>query len=201
MKKIVFLTLLSLGLLSFSAIAQDVVFHGKNDTLKVATIEYDGERIPWLAINEVFISDWRIFKTPLERAKYNRLRYNVLKVLPYARFAGERYRRLERDLALTSNKKEQKRLVKDCEKEIKTLFNKEVKNLTISQGKILIKLVYRETGNSSYELLKDMQGGFKAFFFQSVAKVFGHDLKHQYDPMEERDIESIIRSAGYYSYQ
>ncbi len=201
MKKIVFLALFSFGLMSFSAFAQDAVFHGKNDTLKVATIDLDGERVPWIAINEVYISDWRIFKTPIERAKYNRLKYNVLKVLPYARFAGERYRKLERDIALTQNRKEQKRLVKDCEKEIKTLFNKEVKNLTISQGEILIKLVHRETGNSSFELLKDMQGGFKAFFFQSVAKVFGHDLKHQYNPLEERDIESIIRSAGYYSYQ
>ena len=73
--------------------------------------------------------------------------------------------------------------------------------MTITQGEVLIKLIDRETGNSSYDLVKDMKGGVSAFFMQSVARVFGHDLKSQYDPDQERDIEFIIRSAGYYSYQ
>ena len=63
------------------------------------------------------------------------------------------------------------------EGEIKNMFNREVKNLTITQGGILIKLIDRETGNSSYDLLKDMKGGITAFFYQSIARIFGNNLK------------------------
>jgi hypothetical protein len=174
---------------------------GTNDTIKVATINYNGEILPWIVLNEVTVVDRRSFKSKEDYDKYRRLRYNVLKVLPYARFAGQRYRQLERDLALTTDKRKQKALYNGCEREIKNLFNRDVKNMTISQGEVLIKLIDRETGNSSYNLVKDMKGGVSAFFMQSVARVFGHDLKNQYDPEEDRDIESIIHSAGYYSYQ
>lgn len=189
-------------LIGFISKAQESYFKGgKNDTLKVAAININGEIMPWVVVNEVVVYSTRTFKTPEDFAKYRRLRYNVLKVLPYARFAGQRYRQLERDLANTSEKRKQKALVKSCEKEIKDLFNRDVKNLTISQGEVLIKLIDRETGDSSFDLVKDLKGGVSAFLMQSVAKVFGHDLKKKYDPEEERDIESIIRSAGYYSYQ
>lgn len=181
--------------------AQDkFVSAGTNDTIKVSAIYYEGTLMPWIVLNEVIVFAKRSFKSKQDYDNYRRLRYNVLKVLPYARYAGQRYRNLERDLALTADKRKQKALVKGCEKEIKDLFNREVKNLTISQGEILIKLIDRETGNSSYSLVKDMKGGISAFLFQSVARVFGHDLKDKYDPDMEQDIESIIRSTGYYSY-
>lgn len=187
---------------SFVIKAQESYYKlNRNDTLKVATINVNGEIMPWVVVNEVVVSATRTFKTPEDFAKYRRLRYNVLKVLPYARFAGQRYRQLERDLATNPEKRKQKELVKSCEKEIKDLFNRDVKNLTISQGEVLIKLIDRETGDSSYDLVKDLKGGVSAFLMQSVARVFGHDLKKKYDPEEERDIEAIIRSAGYYSYQ
>jgi len=146
------------------------------------------------------IVDTRIFKSPLERAKFNRLRHNVLRVLPYAMFARNRYDQLQRDLAQTDNRREKRKLIKTFEKEIKTMFNKEIKNLTITQGGILIKLIDRETGNSSYDLLKEMKGGVTAFLYQNVARVFGNNLKNRYDPEEDRDIENIIRSSGYYMY-
>jgi len=95
---------------------------------------------------------------------------------------------------MVSTKKEEDRLIKACEQEIKNKFNAEIKNLSISQGAILIKLVQRQTGNTSYELVKEMKGGLSAFFYQSVAKVFGHNLKSTYDPNEDYEIENIIRS-------
>lgn len=154
----------------------------------------NGERIPWVLLREVVITDYRVFKTPADRARYNRLKYNVLKVLPYAKFAEDRYDKLQRDLAVTPKKKDQKRLIKDCEKEIKAMFNREIKNMSVSQGEILIKLINRQTGNSSYELVKELRGGVSAFFYQSVAKIFGHNLKNTYDPDEDREIETIIRN-------
>jgi hypothetical protein len=175
------------------------VILGKNDTIKVYMTKLDGELVPWIVAPEVRIVDTRIFASEKDRLDYLRLRYNVMKVLPYARFAGQRYRQLQRDLALTGDKKKQKELMKACESEIKTLFNKDIKNLTISQGEILIKLVSRETGATSFALAKELKGGFNAFVFQSVARLFGHNLKETYDASEQHDIETILHEAGYVS--
>ena len=172
---------------------------GKNDTVKTYLTKLDGELVPWIVLPEVRIFDSRIFASAQDRANFYRLRYNVIKVLPYARFASRRYTQLQRDLALTGDKKQQKLLVKACEKEIKDLFNKEIKNLTISQGEVLIKLVSRETGTTSYGLAKELKGSFNAFLFQSVASLFGHNLKQTYDREEQRDIETILESLGYTS--
>lgn len=160
----------------------------------VATTLVEGERLPWMLIPEVTVTRKRVFKNPEDKARYLRLRYNVIKVLPYAKYAQDKYQQLYRDLAITDNRREQKRLVKLCEKEIKDMFNREVKNLTISQGEILIKLIDRQTGNSSYEVVKDLRGGVTAFFYQSIARVFGHNLKSEYSAEEDFEIENIIRS-------
>ena len=171
---------------------------GKNDTIRVASTNDNGEMIPWMSLHEVVIYAVRIFPTPADRAAYNRLRYNVLKVMPYALFAKRRYEQLERDLALTSDRKEHKKLVKQCDAEIKQMFKTEIKELTITQGQILTKLIDREVGRTTYEIVKETQGGVKAFLYQSVARVVGHNLKSTYNPEEERDIESIISSSGFY---
>lgn len=175
------------------SLANTVASIANTKPVMLPTTVVNGERIPWILLREVVITDTRIFKTPADRARYNRLKYNVLKVLPYAKFAEDRYDRLQRELAVTSGKREQKRLIKTCEKEIKTMFNREIKKMSISQGEILIKLIDRQTGNSSYELVRDLRGGVSAFFYQSVAKIFGHNLKNTYDPDQEREIEYIIR--------
>ena len=137
------------------------------------------------------------FWSAADRAKFNRLRYNVLKVLPYAKYAKNRYAKLQQDLAVTGDSKEQKKLIKACDQQIKEMFNREVKNLTITQGGILIKLIDRETGYTSYDLLRELEGGFKAFFYQSIARVVGHNLKNDYNAHQERDIESIIAASPY----
>ena len=178
----------------------DPYIKGIHDTIRVAVTNVDNELIPWVVLPEVYVLSTRTFKSPEERAKYNRLKYNVLKVLPYARFARVRYQKLQQDLAQTQSKKEQRMLTKAFEAEIKNMFNREIKNLTITQGGILIKLIDRETGNSSFELVKEMKGGITAFFYQSIARVFGNNLKNQYDPQEDRDIESIIQSQANYFY-
>lgn len=152
-----------------------------------------GEVVPWFPIKDVIVTARRTFKTEDDRLKYLRLERNVLRVLPYAIYAQKRYEQLDRDIALVSSKREERRLVKVCEEEIKEKFRTEIKNLSVSQGAILIKLIQRQTGNSSYELVREMKGGLSAFFYQSVAKVFGHNLKSVYDPVEDYEIENIIR--------
>ena len=173
------------------------VVRGNNDTIKTYVALVDGVNIPWVIIEDVNIHDTRIFKSQADRQAYNRLRYNVIKVIPYAKFAGNRYRQLERDLALTADKKRQKQLIKVCETEIKDKFKKEVVNLTVTQGEVLIKLIDRETHNTTYSLVKELKGGFTAFALQTAARIFGHNLKETYDRDEQRDIEYILQKEGY----
>lgn len=165
----------------------EVVEHYATTTLD------NGEVVPWFPIEEVIIYAKRTFKTEEDRQKYLRLRRNVIRVLPYAIYAQKRYEQLDRDLALANSRREEKRLIKECEREIKDKITSEVKNLSVSQGKILIKLIERQTGNTSYDLVKDMKGGISAFVYQGVAKIFGHNLKSTYDPQEDYEIENIIR--------
>jgi hypothetical protein len=152
-----------------------------------------GEIVPWFPIEEVVIRAQRKWKSEEDRNRYIRLKRNVLRVLPYAIYAQRRYEQLDRDLALVSNKRDEKTLIKACEQEIKEKINNEVKNLSVSQGKILIKLIERQTGNTSYDLVKDMKGSITAFVYQGVARVFGHNLKSTYNPTEDFEIENIIR--------
>lgn len=162
------------------------------DTYQTVRLE-SGEIVPAFLIPEVVVVGFRPWKSEEERMQYLRLKRNVLRVLPYAIYAQKRYAQLDRDLAQAQNKKEHKRLVKECEREIKHKINSEVKNLSISQGKILIKLIERQTGNTSYDLVKEMKGGVTAFVYQGVARVVGHNLKSTYDPQEDFVIETIIR--------
>jgi hypothetical protein len=172
--------------------------HGKNDTIRVAATNDNGYMIPWMALNEVKIYGQRVWKSAADQAAFNRLRYNVLKVMPYALYAKRRYEKLEDDLALVTDKKAQKKLVKECDNEIKTMFNTEIKELTITQGQILTKLIDREVGRTTYDIVKQTKGGLAAFSYQLVARVVGHNLKTTYSATEDRDIEYIIVNSGYY---
>ncbi len=174
---------------------------GKNDTIRTNVTILDGEMIPWIVTKDIIVFDTRIFKSEADRKAFNMLRYNVRKVIPYAHFAGSRYRQLQRDLALTGDTKKQKELVKACETQIKDMFKREIENLTISQGEILIKLIDRETDNTTYDVVKQLKGGFNAFLLQSAARIFGHNLKETYERDEQHDIEQILQEAGYDSYK
>lgn len=152
-----------------------------------------GEVLPWFPIETVFVYAERKWKSVADKERYLRLKRNVLRVLPYAIYAQKRYEQLDRELALANSKKEERALIKACEREIKEKINNEVKELSVSQGKILIKLIERQTGNTSYELLKDMKGSITASVYQGMARLFGHNLKSVYNAQEEFEIENIIR--------
>lgn len=153
------------------------------------------DTVPHLLLDPVFVTGKMVFKNRRERVRYTKLRRDVLKVLPYAKFAGQKYKEMEYELMNAPNEKEQKRIIDKIEQDIKDNFEKDLRNLTITQGKILIKLIDRETGRTSYVLLQELKSRFTAFFWQSVARVFGHNLKEQYDPEEEEEIEKVIRSV------
>ena len=158
------------------------------------------DTIPMMVIPEVKVYHLQQYDYLLLKRKYRRLIYNVKKAYPYAKIAGYRLRKLDAHLATLDNEKEQKAYIETAEKEIMDKFEKDVKRLTITQGIILVKLIDRETGRTSYEVIQDLKGNFTAFFWQGIARLFGNNLKLQYDPDgEDHVIEDIIQGieAGF----
>jgi hypothetical protein len=127
--------------------------------------------------------------------QYYKLRRNVIRAYPYAKIAAAAMKTIKDSLATISSKRQKKKYLKSTEKEMKEKFEDELKKLSVSQGKILIKLIDRETGNSSYDLVKEYRGFFEAVFWQTTARFFGSDLKSTYDPEgEDKVIESIVQA-------
>ena len=125
--------------------------------------------------------------------RYTRLVRNVKKVYPYSKIAGQLLRKYSDTLATIDNKKQRKKLMRRCEKELWNQFGDELKKLTMTQGMILLKLIDRETGATGYALVKDLRGGFTAFFFQSIARLFHLNLKSTFDGAgEDQMIEDIV---------
>jgi hypothetical protein len=134
-----------------------------------------------------------VFVSRRQQEKYNKLVHNVKKVWPYAKIIKRVYAELVDSISKIPTEEEKKAYVKSQEKKLRAQFENELVNLTITQGRILIKLVDRETGNTTYEVLKELKGGFSAFIFQGIARLFGSNLKSEYDAKEEdRMIEDII---------
>jgi hypothetical protein len=122
-----------------------------------------------------------------------RLVYNVKKAYPYAKLVGIKLQDYEVMLRNADNDLQRRKLMKQAEDELRAEFEDDIKKLTFRQGIILIKLVDRETGNSSYVLIEELRGKFMAFFWQTFAKVFGMNLKEKYDPTgRDKDIEEIV---------
>ena len=118
---------------------------------------------------------------------------NVKKAYPYAQIAGVRLKELDDMLATIQNEKVQKAYIDKAEKEIMEQFEKEVKRLTVTQGIILVKLIDRETGRTSYQVIKELKGSITAFFWQGIARIFGNNLKTEYDPDDQDKVmEDIV---------
>lgn len=129
--------------------------------------------------------------------KLQRLVYNVKKVLPYAKMASFRFQLMEQNLQVLPTERARKAYLKKTEKAIKEQFMDDLRNLTRSQGRILIKLIYRETGKTTYDLLQTYRGDFTAIYWQGLAKVFDANLKEEYNPVEDWQIEQIIKQLGF----
>ncbi len=154
----------------------------------------DKDTVPFVEISGVEIFDFKIFKTKRQSKHNNRLIRNVKKVYPWAKLASRKLLEYETVLSNVDSDKEKRKIMKQVEKEIHEEYGGELKKLTISQGKILIKLIDRETGSSSFGLVQDFRGSFMAFFYQSFARIFGYNLKTKYDPEgEDKNIEIIVR--------
>lgn len=177
---------------------------GPYDTLTVAGLVVGTDTFPmvWIDVVEIYGKS-RI--DPRRKAELDRLRYNVYKVYPYAVTAAYVLQDVDKELAKKSSKKERKAYLKQKEKQLSSRFKGELKDLTMTQGQILVKLINRETGKDCYSVIKEMKGGFNARIYQTVAFFFNNDLKRQYDPYnKDRDIELIVQeieAKNYFRYQ
>lgn len=165
----------------------------QRDTLVVKARILDGDTLPVIDLAEVPILAPYMTGNEDDAKRFGKLVRMVKKVYPYARLAGLRFTEINVELE-KADAKERKRLIKGIEDEVKDKYGEELKRLSFSQGKILIKLVDRETGNTSYDLVKEFRGSFMAFFYQNFARIWGYNLKTRYDPTgEDKDIEMIVR--------
>ena len=159
----------------------------------VRSIEIDNERYPHVRIPAITILPPVRFKSKRQYRRYRKLERNIKKVYPYSKIIKGIFIDVHNALDTIPDKKERKRYIKTREAELKEKFEGKLKKLTFSQGRLLIKLVDRETGHTTYEVVKELKGSVNAFFWQSIARIFGSNLKSEYE--EDGDdwmIEDII---------
>ena len=155
----------------------------------------DGDTIFTSNIPEVEIF---AFKDKDERKKYYILKRRVHKVYPYALVAKEKLQGIQKGLDTIPKRRHKKRYTKEVAKWVKEEYTEQLKNLTMSEGKILVKLIYRETRTTSYDIVKSYRGSFNAFFWQTIATLWKNNLKTEYDPVNVREdmlIEHILIQA------
>ncbi len=183
------LFLISICLLVFnSAFSQD-----NNPIVVYGTILENGDTIPVIQLKEITVFTWRATSRSEER-RLTKLMKNVKIVYPYARLAGIKLEEYSGVLAQAPDDRSRRQIMKQVEDELDAEYGAELRELTVSQGKILLKLVDRETGNSSYDLVADLRGEFRAVFYQTFARFFGLNMKLRYDPEgEDSEIEAIVR--------
>ncbi|HCT30139.1 MAG TPA: DUF4294 domain-containing protein [Bacteroidales bacterium] len=153
-----------------------------------AIINLNGEPLPNWVIPEIVVFPQRKFKSKKDYRQYQRMIRNLKIVYPYARIARIKLMDMNYQLTQLHTKKEKEKYINQVEKEIRDEFEKKLMGLSISQGKMLIKLIDRETGETSYQLLKELKGGFSAGFWQAVARIFGSNLKSEFDEEGEDKI-------------
>lgn len=145
------------------------------------------------SIATVHILPVYVFDRPADLRRYRRLVDAVKKVYPIAKIARAKMADMEKVLCSLPTKKEQKAYIKGVYNEIKEEYTPVLKRMTRTQGKVLLKLIDRETEYTAYEVLREFRGGFIAGFWQGVSKIFGQNLKAEYDREgEDRIIEQIV---------
>lgn len=161
----------------------------------VFEVDTDGhDTLPEVYLQPVNIHS-KTFDDPREQAEFDKLRRNVIEVYPYAMIAKQLYYSIQNDLDGMNRWLKRKRYIKQKEDSLKDRFKKELKNLSRTEGQILVKIINRETGNNCYKLIKDLKNPFSAFFWQNFGRLYGYDLKENYDPDgKHKDIEYIVQS-------
>ena len=171
--------------------------HGVYDTVKVHVfITATGDTIPMSYLPLVEVRGKLNAQWAKQWAEWTRLRNAVYVTYPYAKSASKIMNEINAKLVNVTDKKQRKAIIHSREKELRKEFTDKLTNLSIYQGKVLMKLIYRETNNSCYEIIGEYKGYFTAAMYQTVAFFFGTSLKQNYDGRgADKDIEAIVRDV------
>jgi hypothetical protein len=170
----------------------------KNDTLAgrfyiLQNVYRDGENLPEIEIKEVNIVGRSRRATRIQYWRYERLVYNIKRVYPYSIIVRNKFNEVNSELEKIPGEKERREYIKKVEREVFRDYEDDMRDMTLAQGRLLIKLINRETQNTSYNIIKDYRGKISAAFWQGIARIFGTNLKEEYDPYgEDAVIERII---------
>lgn len=173
---------------------------GGEDSEDVEYIIIQGDSIPRTAIDleEVLLLQKLKFDSREDRKAYLILRRKTIKVYPYAKMASERLQTLNERLEMMTSKKDKRKYTKLIQKYLEEEFTEELKNLTRTEGQILVKLIHRQTGETTFELVKGLRSGWRAFWYNSTANLFSISLKEEFNPVDSKEdyyIEDILQRS------
>ena len=167
-------------------------------TEKMIIVEGDSIFQRSIALDEVYIFGKLEFESYKDKLRYYILRRKTIKVYPYAKLASERLEELNDSLAMIKRKRHRKKYTKRVQKYIEEEFSEELKKLTRTEGQILVKLIYRQTGITAFGLVKDLRSGWRAFWYNTTAKMFDISIKEEFHPDQVHEdylIEDILQRA------
>lgn len=178
-------------LITMEAQAQVLMPDGR---YRVLTTVLNGDTVPLIHMATINVEATMSPEAAAQLKASYKLRRDVLRTYPYAILAASHLKFIEDSVAGIKSERQKKSFIKEQEKQLKKRFEQELKKLTVTQGRILIKLIDRETGETSFSLVKELRGGFQAFMWQGLARLFGSNLKSRYDSRgEDIHIESIVQ--------
>ncbi|NIG54303.1 DUF4294 domain-containing protein [Chitinophaga sp. Cy-1792] len=199
MKKIVLFLSLIVGSLLCSNRAAAQQPHGA-DSIALHAVVVGTDTIPVITLAIFDVVDKLPKALRKERERWTRLRNAVYVTYPYAKSAARILKDVNIELAKLPNGRARKAYLASKEKELKAQFGDKLTNLSVYQGKVLMKLIDRETGQNCFEIIKELKGGFNARVWQTVAFFFGGNLKSDYDKQEDKDIEVIVQELEMYQH-
>ncbi|MFP4042280.1 MAG: DUF4294 domain-containing protein [Bacteroidales bacterium] len=166
---------------------------GVEDKYLLKTVVINGDTIASAEIDEIVVYPELDFDNKREYRRYKKMVRDLKKVYPYAQKAKYKLIQMNEEFTQLETEIERKKYIKNVENELKDEFKDDLKKLTVTQGHYLLKLIDRETGDTSYELLQELKGNFSAVFWQTIARIFGHNLRSEYDPHgDDRLMERIV---------
>ena len=178
--------------------AQQLPIEQDSTNVEYYYIEGDSILKRYIDLDEVLILNKLNFENRDARIKYLILKRKTIKVYPYAKLAADRLTTLNERLATIKRKSDKKRYTKLIQKYIEGEFSAELKKLTRTEGQILVKLIHRQTGKTTFALVKELRSGWRAFWYNNTAKLFDISLKEEFDPINVKEdflIEDILERA------
>lgn len=172
----------------------------KQDSTQIQYMIIEGDSIPITSVelDEVLLLPNLKFEDREARIRYIILRRKTLKVYPYAKLAAERLESLQKRLNELERKSDKRRYARIIQKYIENEFSAELKKLTKTEGQILVKLIHRQTGKTTFQLIKELRSGWRAFWFNNTASLFDISLKREFSPIDDEEdylIEDILQRA------